>query len=362
MPRKNRKLDPYAQRALTEAELRFGPERSALIGILDSLVADAGRDVRQARTGARMVSQSAKQSVPEMRRIYEQAAGQQNAVNSMLAEHLAKPGPEANSFKLAAQIGTGGATARRAEEGARATSDLVSRQTDAIQGGVQETRGIRDRYRADAQKVRQQILSNRRQAGLYVQGRYPDLLDERADRRIKRSEVRAKTRDTAADNAREDAKFKADIDIKRGVDPITGRPLPKSSGKGGGSKGAGKKWAAPQTQAGAKTKIAEALSHAQDLKVAGRSRSEIAKILLQGRESQTIKDDKGNSVKVPGRPKIPELYLTAALDMTFGGGLHPATIRKLHEQRIRVKPLGYPRFNPGRVPTPATRVVKGRPG
>ena len=334
-----RRVSPTQQRdmeqALAEADLRFGRERSALATMIGELEGQAKEGVRQASQGATMIRDSAKQAVPQLQRSYGLAGAQQSEVQKLLDADLKAAGPAAGSFKLAANIGAGGARSRLAESMGNASRELISRQADAVQGGVQEGRAVQDRYRSDVAKVLGQLGANEKEAGLFAQTRYGQLRGEAADRGIKRTELRVNARDKAADNAREDARLNETV-----------RHNTASENKAGKDK-AGKKWAAPASQAAAKDKISEALSHAKEMKAAGRTRSEIAQALLQGRSPQTIKDDKGNPVPVKGRPKIPELYLTAALDMTFGGGLHPNTIKKLHDRKIKVKPLGYPTYRPG---------------
>ena len=333
MPRRSRYAQRDQRQAADEARLKFSPQAQALVQVLSDIQGQAKESGRQAYTGGRMVAAAAKQSIPEMKRIFGQAGNRANQVNSVLANDLAKLGPEADSYKLAAKIGTGGATARLAEAGSRATSELVSRKSDALLGSVHERRNIRAGLKNDTQKIYSQLQQNAAQLGDYASVRAGQLANDRADRSVKKSAIRTASTDRARDrNSRERIAAENRASAEQRAAAKVKAP------------GSTKKWAAPASQASAKDRIAEALSHAKEMQTAGRDRQEIAKILLQGRSPTTLKDAKGNPVPVKGRPKLPELYITAALDMTFGGGLHPATIKKLHDRGIKVKPLGYPRY------------------
>ncbi len=141
--RKRRIQDEVAQRALQAAELRYGGQRGALAALLASTEAQAKTDAEQAFIAGRMLQADAKQAVPRMQGIYGDAQRQAGEANSFLVSELAKLGPAADPYRLAAKVGSTGATTRLAGAGARASADLVQRQLDAGLGSVQQRRSIR---------------------------------------------------------------------------------------------------------------------------------------------------------------------------------------------------------------------------
>jgi len=349
MPR-NRVPSRYAQQALDEAELKFGPQASALSQLLGSLKAERNSELKSSRSASRMASESARRALPQVEKIYTDAAGQTTGVESMLAKDLQNA---SDAYKLAFKVGTSGTNARRVQAGALAQQEAASRQADAITGGVQEQRAIRSKYRDDSAKVGQELRGLAGQSGLYASTRVGQLLDDARERNVKirgqNLTAREKARDRRADARNADRKYELDVAKARGVDPVTGAKLP-GKGKSGGGGASKVKWVPPATQASAQDQIAQAISHAREMRKAGRSRSEIATILVQGRGATSVEDDKGNKIPVKARPKLPQLYVTAGLDMAFGGGLHPVTIRKLQDRKFKVKPLGLPTYKPRPAP------------
>ena len=348
MPTRRRKIiDKTAHRALYEAELRYGPQASALTQLLGQLGGERDADLTGSKEGSRMISESANQAIPELQKLY--APRPQSGVESMLAADIAKLGDQGTPYKLAFNVGTSGADARRAESGSEAIKGMVGRREGAITGGVMERRGIRSRYASDAGKVRQQLQDVVGQSGLYAQTRYGQLEDDARKLNLETRKQRADERDKRADNRRAD---EALDETRRHNTASEQAADERARNKGKGSK---PKWATPAQQSDAARQIARALREAKAL--GGRDRAALGDILVTGAPSQ-----KKNGQTVPGIPAFSELYVTAALDLYFGKGLHPNTIRKLHENRIKVKPLGYPRYTgpgsgrPYRPGTPKRRI------
>jgi hypothetical protein len=98
-----------------------------------------------------------------------------------------------------------------------------------------------------------------------------------------------------------------------------------------------------------KDDISKALTYARDFKTDQRSRAEAAKLLVQGRTSQTVKttDPKTNvagSVKIPGVPATDQLTASVALDLAYDGHVSKKNQRELRRRGFKVKGLGYPTY------------------
>lgn len=311
------------RQALDEAFLRYGGEADQLTSLLQSIKGDTKSQVRQAKRGAKMLESSARQAAPEVAKHYDTAAAAASLHDAMVKGDLSKLGPAAAGFQAAQAFESGG-NSRLSESRADALNELVGRATGAKAQGVAEARAIRQGGKADEQKVLDQLLSNQEQAGTYASSRYGELRGVAVTNRREQK----KADETARHN-------RASEDISRGVDPVTGKPL-KKPGKGK------TKWASPDEQNKAQDSIAAAIKQAKKMKAAGRSRSEIGDLLVTGRESQTIKDDNGNSVKIPKIPSYSEIYASAALDLVYGKRITRNNVQKLHKRGIKVNALGYP--------------------
>ncbi len=350
-----KKPNARQQRALTEAELKFGPEQSALASLLADTAGQSGAAIKQAQSGAQIVSRAAQKARPELKRIYDSSSSQQSAVRAMLDKDLAAAGPAASSFNLAAQIGAGGARSRTAEASAAAQAEATSRVPQALESGRQEVRNLRSQYASDRSKIAEKLGENAKQRGLFAQTRLADITDETAERKIKKRGQTLSSRDRRASLQETSRHNQTQEQLTAERNRISAQKKATDAN--------GKKWATNEGQAKAKDSIGEAQKHAEQLKAAGRSRSEIAGLLVKGRAATPVVDPKtGAKGTAPALPKIPETYVSAALDLTFGGGVHPATIKKLHDRGIKFKPLGYGKYAEPKAKAPNVVVAPGTRG
>jgi hypothetical protein len=247
--------------------------------------------------------------------------------------------------------------ARLGEGAALATSQLAARKVSAIEGeGAARAQAIRD-FGSDRDKIAQRALDLSREQGAFTASTITDLIGADASARADAKKQQA-TLDQQERNSLRSA----------GIDPDTGQPIPggkldpKAKGKGGG----GPDWAPQEAQTKARSTISTALTAAQQLKKAGVSRKDAAQALLQGADEKSVelydpttgkaqiwqdgepgnKDgsktgQKKTTVLQGGLPKIDDqLYLSAALDMAYDNHLSRRNQKLLHDNLIKIKPLG----------------------
>jgi hypothetical protein len=188
-----------AAQAADEAFIRYNPERSALVSLLGELKGQRDSDVGAAKTGAKLISRSAKRAAKPLDKIYKDAASRSSSVQGVLNADLAKLGPSAAS--LVAATNSGLASTGQSLQGARtrAAEEMAGRRVDAVASGRQEARNARASYRSESSKVLDRLIENEREAGTYASGRVAALAGERADRSVKRDATRTSSRDRAAD-------------------------------------------------------------------------------------------------------------------------------------------------------------------
>jgi hypothetical protein len=141
----------------------------------------------------------------------------------------------------------------------------------------------------------------------------------------------------------------------------------------------GVKLQSPAATTRAHDRIAQARGYVNDLKTAGGfSRSAIRDLLLRGGQVQTgtklVNQLTGRIVngqperkvvRVPvtrKEPAVDALYLDAALELAYDGGLSPDVIRRLHKAGLMVGQLGLPLAKPRLGATPAAPAGPGGAG
>jgi hypothetical protein len=338
--KKKGKPDPYSQQAANLSLTRYGPEISTLTALLRQAEEDRDLRLRQAKSGRQYAVGAVNAARPEVTHSYEAAAG---AVQPAFAQ-----GGGIEAEALQARLGEGAALAR---------TQLANRRVSAIEGeGAARTAAFTD-FRSDRGKIAQRALDLSREQGAFQASTITDLIGADAAGRAATAKAQAGL-DQSERNSQRSA----------GIDPDTGLPIPGGKldpkahpPKGSGSGGGGADWAPQGAQATARTTIASALNAAKSLKGLGVDRHDAAKALLQGAEPVPLYDtttgkaliwqkgEKGNeNGELTGQkktsaslPKVDDqLYLSAALDMAYDGHLSRRNQRLLHQNQIKIQPLG----------------------
>lgn len=344
------KRDPYLSQAETEAFVRYNPQVRALAGMLADIQASTENEVGAAQAGARAISTSAREARPRVEDIYSTAAHTQDQAGNMLRRDLQTLGPVADSIKAAAMLGFSGADRRRAEAKSSTLTDLVAREQDAIAGGEFASRAARQEGETQRGRILEQIRGLQGEKGAFVAGRYADLLEGRRGRQLQRDELRAQIKDQRLD--RELAE--RELDIKE-------RNSRNDGGGGGGSRGGGgskgpKRATRPQIR-DADEKIKLAINQARRLKQVGRDRRDVGKLLVAGRGSQTVENEQGDKVKIPGVSRIPSLYASIALDQVFDSHVSRRNAQRLHDNGMKVRDFGLTSFTDWKRKHPASQGI-----
>jgi hypothetical protein len=196
-----------------------------------------------------------------------------------------------------------------------------------------------------------------RDSGAFRQGRTGELIEGARDRAVTR-----RGQDVTRGNSRRStAQQERSSQRSAGIDPDTGQVIKggkldpdgngkrgdQSKGKGKGGKNAG---ASPSRIEGATSGIGLGRAQAKRLKDSGRSKSEALTLLVTGRPSQTIEDEKGAKVKVPGVQKVKESFAKAAVELEFDGYVSTSTRKRLQALGYTMEALGLPKIGKPRKP------------
>jgi hypothetical protein len=244
-----------------------------------------------------------------------------------------------------------------------------------IVAGQQASKALAE-HQADLEKINAQRASLAGQVGAFTQGRLGDLVGD--DRKL-RHDSNTTSRKIKAQLAETQAR----LDVtKRGQDlSHTDRQAAidqrAASAAGKGKLPGGVKVNTPQQHGALKDSVGSALAVVQQQKKLGRSRTEIARTLINGRPAQTITLSPGdpgydasnpsaNKVSVPALPKVGQLALSVALDQAFDSHVSGHNVNELHRRGYSVKTLGFnttkPKSRRKRAPSRKVSVPLGPAG
>jgi hypothetical protein len=321
------KLTARQKQALAESKLKYGDEQNALLQLSADTRADFKTQSKQAYNAGQMLKAAADEAKPQLAQIYKQGADDGAKAQSFIASQLAGLGKGADSYRMAADVGTAGTNARAAQARTSGLAEIANRSVDAAQGSVTERRGLRAGYREDQSKIAQQLRSTAGEAGSYAATRLGQLVD-------------TDTKNALTKRGQDITKRGQDISSK---DRAAARRLSaKTKAAKDKADAKGKMWGTPVQQKGVADTIGKARSYVKSMKAAGRSRAEIAELLLKGRAAGTLKDPKtGQDIPITALPAIPETELSTALDVEFHGGVSTNNVRRLHDRGVQVGKLGY---------------------
>jgi hypothetical protein len=320
-----------------ESQLRFGPERRALRGQKREAKRTYRSDVGAAKATARGSASAARAADPQLKRVFGSAS---EAVN-------AGPSPDVATSALGPAAGrdADGTKRRLAETMAMAQQELIAREQDAYAGrdlAISSARGRRDEA---VDRANEGLRGVARDSGAFRQGRTGELIEGARDRQVTRDGQRV----TANNNRRTQRQSERNSLRSSGRDPDTneitpggkldpdgnGKPGDQSKGKPGG--------ASPSRVEGATSAITLGRTQAKRLKGSGRSKQEALDLLTTGRPSQTVEDEKGNKVKVPGVSKVKAVFAKASVELEFDGQVSDRTRQRLNALGYSMKQLGLKR-------------------
>jgi len=338
----------FADDAALQALVRFGPEETGLQALAQQARADYGVSVRQAQNTGDLTLAAAKEAIPAVAKIYDQAGLDQAKTASLVSPELAAlTGPAAGVMQRGGALEVAQQLANLRSSKASALEDLNTRQVAARQGQQFGVLNARQKFEADMQKILAQSQGLAQQKGAFTASTINSLLNSAADRGVKRDVARigasaSKSNTTARLNQQERNSLRSS-----GIDPDTGKPIPGGKldpkAKPGTLPG-GVKLNTPAMHGRVTDQVKSLEGWIREHRGDYKSRAEIAHDLLNGVPGSTVTDPKtGAKIRDPGVPKAPsQLALQAALDVVYNGGLSRGTSATLHQRGYSVKILGLP--------------------
>lgn len=303
----------YRRQVRAESRLRFGPEGAE--------IRRAARDVKEQAAGD---IRSAKQTAAGTKRAVRQA---REPAKRSLADALAmiSEGPEPGTEAALGELGSAaardhlGAQKRLRETLAGIQTELTARELDADAGMVAAIRQARAVRGSELGKLADRLRDLAGQRGAFQQGRMGELIEDERDRRVTRRgqnlTLRGSRERTAAQNQRDAANRKS-------REQIAADKLAAQGGKNG------RKRATSQQIITGQTQIDLARRQARRAKGDGESRSDAAKLLIEG-QGQLKDPATGQPIPDTKYKPVKQLWASVALDLEYGGGISAANRKKL---------------------------------
>jgi hypothetical protein len=292
--------------ATAEALVRYGPQKSELLGLIGDLKGQYKSDVTgiKAQTGAQIAG--IRRSRPVARKAFNTALHQADIAHRDVDAAFGALGTAADPFEAATAREFGLNRARTASGRAQALSDLTQEAISARAGKQYGLYRAKAEYRSDLSKLRDRLSDLGDQEGAYIVGRLGDLSDKRASRRLQ-----SKLQDKAQKGRLEleDIKHQHKLDEDKAK-----------------AKAQGTKPASRSEFRNFRTDFSKALRYARRYATENHPRSVAADELITGTKS--------------GVPAIDDqLALSIALDMAYDGHVSKTNTRRLHQVGIKVADL-----------------------
>jgi len=328
----------FAEDAALQALVRYGPEETGLQALAQQAKADYGVSVRQAQTTGDLTLQAAKEAIPGVARIYDQAGLDQAKTASLVSPELAQlSGPGAGVLQRGGALEVAQQLANLRASKASALEDLTTRQVAARQGQQYGILNARQKYVSDIQKILAQSQGLARQKGAFTASTINSLAEAAAGRQNRKDVARISQE---GQNARQEDQQNFTASQKERDRKLRRELADKPKGTLPG----GTKLNTPNMHGRVADQVKSLEAVIREHKGDYSSRHELAQDLLVGVPASTVTDPKtGAKLKDPGMPKAPsQLALQAALDVVYNGGISRGTARALHQRGYSVNMLGLP--------------------
>jgi hypothetical protein len=327
----------FADDAALQALVRYEPEESGLKALAQQARADYGVSVRQAQTTGDLTLQAARQAIPSVARIYDQAGLDQAKTANLVSPELAGlAGPQGATLQRGGALEVAQQLANLRASKASALEDLNTRAVAARQGQQFGVLNARTKFMADMNKILGQSQSLARQKGAFTASTI-NSLEEAGRARAVTKRGQDKTAEAAA--GRLDATLRGQ-DLSH-ADRVAARKARETAARK--TAAAGGKLQTPAQHGAVKDQVESIKSWIQSNKPDYGSRHEMALDLVQGVPAQTITDPKtGQKVRDPGVPKAPsQLAASIALDLAYDGHVSRRNVAELHKRRLSLNMLGF---------------------
>jgi Skp family chaperone for outer membrane proteins len=343
------RFKPYLSQALTEGNIRYGAQESALGQLRSQAAHDYGQGLMAQSTATQGLLGALKLAPQQVSNAYAQAG-----LTSPLLQSLAQ---------------SGSPTAQRiASEQASALAGIAQQQIGAHAGQVAGVNRLTDQYNQDVGSIGTQSSALEREKGQFQQ----DLLDQlissdRATRHAANQALKAQqftaNQNTAQSNAATTRSITSAL-IGQGITPVIdkqgnvsiGPPIPGSKAQQQ-NRPKGPKLATQHEQSSAQSAFGTSLSHAKQMAAGGTSVSDIVNALTAGRPAVAARPakplydpktgkrmlnpdhtpaTKGGSPAVSAIPGVDQTVAQAVAEQAKRGYVSDATITKLHHLGYRV--------------------------
>lgn len=322
------------RQARLAAQLQTDPQFSALKLLLGQAQSDYKTGVKQARGGAAMLEQAAKVGAPRV-------AGYFNTAGKSISRNLGSVGINPSTVQGPAQADIADTLNRLAASQAGAQTEFAQRGVDAAAGANFQVENLGNQRAVSVGKIGQQLLDLAGTKGKVEQSTLLTLLNQAAGRQVTERGQTLSHNDRVAGQKETRSYHQQQIDIRRGIDPVTGKRL--STGRN--AAGALTPHQVQANTSKAADEVAEAATWYKQLRKGGNSKQAIKAQLLSGGSIQVpVIDPQTKKPETTGTtnpqtklrtitiPKLTESAVNAAQDLTdFGFLTHDTT----HQLRIR---------------------------
>lgn len=321
-------------RASATATVRFGPETSNLQALLSEAADDYKSDLVAADAAARSGAHFARAAKPEVKKVYNAAAGRLAGARSDVANAYATAGPAAAVFQAATAREQAGATTRLETARADALQSLSDRVQAAAAGGTYAKQAAKTKFRGTVSDLQQKLSDLGDRKGAFVASEMGNILEKGADRAAKSRNIRLQN----------------DLTQQAALGKINQYGIPDSEWRQMTT--AARQQVINDFKASNKKPKAATTVQKRDFETAFAQAKGLVQVLKTGKKpdgTPALRKDPKTGVKKPIKPmnrqlaaatlvqKIPnQAALSAALDMVYEGRLSHGTAQRIHDQEIKV--------------------------
>lgn len=309
------------RRARLMAQLRYEPQTSALLDLLEQRRGDYASGLEASRAASRGIGLAARQAIEPTRRDFRGSRAATLQRTEAASANIAGLGEAAQPYQ-ASFTGEAALADQLSRQRQRdVVNELRQRQVDAAAGGAAEQRQMRAQYQSDVGDIGRQLLSVAGQQGAYQASAFQDLLDAAANRNLERDRINV-SRDSQRETARHNR-------VSEGID----QQRADQARRDAAARRAGRRWLR-QTQMNrefdsidsAKSWIAKLSEPVKDDDTGETRRlgsGAIRSLLLSGDREHGI-------------PKFSRDHVNAAYDLFANRRLSRANVRALHRRGVKI--------------------------
>lgn len=182
------------KRAELAAALEYAPQMSALTMLLGEAKQSLDSGLAASRSAATGVARSAKRAIKPTRQAYKATRARADERQAAAVANIAQLGEAAAPFQASSQSESALAAQLAADAQRSTVGELRQRAVDARTGAAHDARALRGQYQSDVMGIARQMQALSGQQGAATARYFGDFLDDAADRRHDRAELRERRR------------------------------------------------------------------------------------------------------------------------------------------------------------------------